>query len=350
MLKGLYNKIRNPLTGQLVKTKSEKGRKVINQHVNLCGLVYLVEEQLNTGKRQNRKRLSLNEYLQNRLHELETGYIRKSAKLFKDFMIYILQLKLLNFYLNKFNNKSITVKEKSEIQINMHSILVIVKDTEIIYSELKENGIDGFIENNLKNRLYYAWGKTLKKTESDKILNLDIKDIVKYSGTNSFRIKMKHNIIIANDALHKIHALIITTIDEAKGIITRFEKDHKINTQNKGNIEKYKRNEGVLTLKAQRNRGKSFKDPDTELKLIDKEWDKIAMNNIDNLILEDKTPICAERNKQGLYDVCPDYKDCYKQLKVFLNKTEIEINDLDEINEKLEFLTDPYTYGSKIGR
>ena len=157
---------------------------------------------------------------------------------------------------------------------------------------------------------------------------------------------MKHNIIIANDALHKIHALIITTIDEAKGIITRFEKDHKIN---KGNIEKYIRNEGVRTLKAQRNRGKSFKYPDTELQSIDKEWDKIAMNNIDNLILEDKTPICAVRNKQGLYDVCPDYKDCYKQLKVFLNKTEIEINDLEKINEKLEFLTDPYTYDPEIG-
>ena len=354
----LYSTIRNPITGEDVDTSSNKGKQILAGYVkesNLCSLVYLTGKQIDRTKKENFEIATFEKYLVDKLYgdlyRTKKGYINQLTELFKDLIIYILQIIVIDYHSKEFNKKIKTVKDENKVVRNLSTILEMVDHYNLNYKNLRESSdLDHFFTSVVSTEGYtlkdVLINKLKNKKSFDSILSLNIKNIIENINTNKldndeFRNKMITNIVNAMSTLENLFISIKKALIQSDQIIDDFNVNYEINITNKASVKKYKNNEGVRMLKSQTYEDTIIKGTDEEIakkhKEIEEEWNEIAINNIKNNDLIDIKPICATRNTNKLYTACPDYRDCkINKLEPFLANLEKDIKKYEKEYKQLD--------------
>ena len=134
------------------------------------------------------------------LYRTKKGYINQLTELFKDLIIYILQIIVIDHHSKEFNKKIKTVKDENKVVRNLSTILEMVDHYNLNYKNLRESSdLDHFFTSVVSTEGYtlkdVLINKLKNKKSFDDILSLNIKNIIENINTNKLKMKLMNKMI-----------------------------------------------------------------------------------------------------------------------------------------------------------
>ena len=352
MISKKYDYIKDPVSNKLIKSNSKKGKEIINNykeqfngggifnkliesgsskppspHTENYGqfLAYVLKEQLNGLSLITDKLLTFENYIYYKINDV---YLYKLAQLYKDFVNYILQLKLIDYYESQ--NLSYTKEKHNQIVRNILDIsYIVLEPTKINYEIFNELSIKSFFQKKY-DKLFDI---KFKKKEELGLLNLE-------SNKNP-------QINLALKGINQIKILMGESLSKMERLIEEFERKYRVNGVK--NFNKYRQNHAVRNLEAQKYIEKYPNGGYDPLKFSQK-WNETARDNIKKLVGQNQQPICVKYNKdKKKYNIADDYKNCFDKVEEFFEYIGEETEKINEIYKKLNYIdTEQAVYSRKI--
>lgn len=351
----MYDYIHDPVSNKLIKSDSKKGKEIINNYIdefNGGGIVntlmeyvsssntkppsshtdnygqflaYVLPEQLDTPILITNKFITFESYI---YHKINHDYLFELAQLYKDFVTYILQLKLIHYY----ENLTLEYKpeEHNEVVRNIFDISDIVHAHTIEYDIFNDTDINSIFTKKYGNSFKTKF-KNKKKELS--LLNLE-------SNENP-------QIKLALNGINQIKILMKKSLSGMKQLVKAFEDKYRV--QGDQNFSQYEKNHAVRNLEAQKYKEKYPNGGYDTLK-FSQEWNKTARDNLKKLVGQNQQPICVKYNKdKKKYNLAVDYKNCFDKVEEFFENIGKEIKKIKKIDKKLNYIdTEQAVYSRKI--
>ena len=358
MISKKYDYIKDPVSNKLIKSNSKKGKEIINNykeqfngggilnkliesgsskppspHTENYGqfLAYVLEEQLDASSLITSKFSTFEGYI---YYKINHGYLFELSQLFKDFVTYILQLKLIDYYTNK--NLKYNPKKHNQIVKKIFDISDIVDadadaDADIINYEI-------FNDTDINSIFEKKYSKSFKTLFNDKKKELNLLNL-KSNGNPQIN--------LALEGINKIKILMGESLSKMERLIEEFERKYRVDGAK--NFNKYRQNHAVRNLEAQKYIEKYPKGGYDILK-FSQEWNETARDNIKKLFDQNQQPICVTYIKdENKYAIADDYKNCFDKVEEFFEYIEEKIEKIREINQKLNYIdTEQAVYSRKI--
>lgn len=350
MISKKYDYIKDPVSNKLIKSDSKKGKQIINSYIdefNGGGIVntlieyvsskppsphtenygqflaYVLPEQLNAPISITSKFSTFEDYI---YYKISYGYLFELAQLFKDFVTYILQLKLIHYYESQ--NLKYNPTKHNEVVKNIFNISDIVHAHSIKYEIFNDTDI-----NSIFKEKYCESLKIKFKNNELRLLNLE-------SNENP-------QIKLALEGINQIKILMKKSLSGMKQLVEEFEDKYRV--QGDKNFSQYEKNHGVRSLKARVHK-KTYSGKDDDISKFNQDWEKIAKNNVKKLFGKNQQPICVTYNKdKNKYDIAVDYKNCFDKVEKFFEDIEKHTEIIKKINKKLNYRhTEQAIYSKKI--
>lgn len=355
MFSNKYDYIKDPVSNKLIKSDSKKGKQIINSYIdefNGGGIVntlieyvsskppsphtenygqflaYVLPEQLDAPISITSKFRTFEDYI---YYKISYGYLFELAQLFKDFVTYILQLKLIHYYERQ--NLKYNPTKHNEVVKKIFNISDIVHAHSIKYEIFNDTDINSIFIKKYGESFKIKSFKIKFKKEELRLLNLE-------SNENP-------QIKLALKGINQIKILMKNSLSGMKQLVEEFEDKYRV--QGDQNFSQYEKNHGVRSLKAKVHK-KLYSGKHDDISKFNQDWKKIAKNNVKKLFGENQQPICVTYNKdKNKYDIAVDYKNCFDKVEKFFEDIEKDTEKIKKINEKLNYRhTEQAIYSKKI--
>ena len=354
MFSNKYDYIKDPISNKLLKSDSKKGKQIINNYIdefNGGGIVntlieyvsskktkppsphtenygqflaYVLPEQLDATISITSKFITFEDYI---YYKISHGYLFELAQLFKDFVTYILQLKLIHYYESQ--TLEYKLKKHSEVVKNIFNISDIVHAHSIEYDIFNDTDINTIFTKKYSK----SFNTKFKKKKELSLLNLE-------SNENP-------QIKLALKGINQIKILMKKSLSGMKQLVEDFEDKYRV--QGDQNFSQYEKNHGVRSLKAKVYK-QNYSGRNDDISKFNQDWKKIATDNVKKLVGKNQQPICVTYNKdKNKYDIAVDYKNCFNKVEKFFEDIEKDTEKIKKINEKLNYRdTEQAIYSRKI--